>query len=178
MIHRQTERLLLRNFTTADLEDMLEITQQYEASEMGQYDQPYPQTAEGLRPILEYLSAGDEFAAVEHKSQGKMIGLIQFQAKTGYGDGVVRGFGYTFNANYQGKGYATEACKEALDYLFGELHIDKCVAGTAKVNVRSRQLLDKLGFIEVGEKVTHFRENEKGEPINFEYILYEFTRDQ
>jgi [ribosomal protein S5]-alanine N-acetyltransferase len=178
MILRETERLILRNFNSDDLEDMLEITRQYERSEMGKYDQLYPQTAEELKPVIDYLSSGDYFAAVELKSQGKVIGLIQFQLKKDYVNEVVRGFGFNFNANFHGKGYATEACKEALEYLLGELQIDKCTAGTAAVNTRSRKLLDRLGFKEVGEKTTHFREDADGVPIKFLYTLYELTREQ
>lgn len=178
MIHRQTDQLILRNFSSDDLEDLLEITQQYEASEMGKYDQPYPQTTEGLRPILDYLSSGDEFAAVELKSQGKLIGLIQIQWKKEYIGEVVRGFGYNFNAHYHGNGYATEAGKDVLEYLLGELQVDKCVAGTAAVNATSRKLLDRLGFKEVGEKMTHFREDDTGAPIEFLYTLYELDREQ
>ena len=44
MISRETERLQLRNFTPDDWEAMLEISQQYEQTEMAQYDQQFPQT--------------------------------------------------------------------------------------------------------------------------------------
>ncbi len=173
MIHRETERLVLRNFTPLDLEDMLKITLQYEASEMGQYDQPYPQTAETMQPLLGFLSSGDEFAAVELKSENKLIGLIQIQQKKDYTEIVVRGFGFIFNSDYHGQGYAVEACNEALKYLFEDLKIDKVVAGTAAVNDRSRHLLGKLGFHQVGEKTTHFRKDVDGKPIEFLYSLYE-----
>ncbi|UYP43957.1 hypothetical protein NEF87_000242 [Candidatus Lokiarchaeum ossiferum] len=178
MIRLQTERLLLRNFTSNDLKDLLEITQQYEASEMGKYDQPYPQTAKELQPLLDYLSMGDEFAAVELKTQGKVIGLMQIQLKKDFVGEVVRGFGYNFNSNYHGQGYATEAGKEILKYVLGELKVDKCTAGTAAVNASSQKLLKKLGFKKIGEKMTHFRENINGLPIEFLYNLYELTREQ
>ena len=55
MIDRETERLRLRNFTVDDLEDMLEITQQYEKTEMAQYDQQFPQTIEGMKEVMGFL---------------------------------------------------------------------------------------------------------------------------
>lgn len=178
MINRETDRLKLRNFTKDDLEELLTISQQYERSEMGQYDQQYPQTVEGMREVMELLGSGDDFAAVELKSEQKVIGLIQFQRKKKFVDEVVHGFGYNFNSDYQGKGYASEACKEILVYLFEELRIDKCTAGTAAVNVRSRKLLEKLGFKQVEQKKTHFREDKDGNPIEFISTIFELTKEQ
>ena len=178
MINRETERLKLRNFTINDLEDMLELSQQYEATEMAQYDQQFPQTAEGMKEVMQFLSTGDGFAAVELKSNKKVIGLLQIQRKKKFMDEVVHGFGYIFNSEYQGKGYASEACKELLVYLFEELRIDRCTAGTAAVNVKSRKLLEKLGFKQVDQKMTHFRKDTDGNPIEFMYEIYDLTKEQ
>lgn len=178
MINRETERLKLRNLTINDLEDMLELSQQYEANEMAQYDQQYPQTVEGMNEVMEFLSTGDSFAAVELKSKQKFIGLLQIQRKKHFEDEVVHGLGYVFNSEYQGKGYASEACKEILAYLFEEMRIDKCTAGTAAVNVKSRKLLDKLGFKQVEQKKTHFRKDKDGNPIEFMYVIYDLTKEQ
>lgn len=173
MINRETERLLIRNFTLEDLDDMLEITQQYEQTEMSKYDQEFPQTREGMREVMNFLSSGDSFAAVVLKDNSKVIGLLQFQRKEKYLDEIVHGFGYIFNSNFQGKGYATEACKEILVYLFDELNIDRCIAGTAAVNAKSRKLLKKLGFELINEKETSFRKDVVGNPITFISTEYE-----
>lgn len=176
MINLETERLLLRNFEPNDWEDLLEITQEYEQSDMALYDQEYPQTSEGVKDILKFLGSGNEFAAVLVKNQPKVIGLVQFQRKKEYVDEVVHGLGGIFNSNFRGKGYAFEAFKIALKYLFEELGIDKCIAGTAVVNNKSRKLVERLGFREVTQKQVHFRKNSNGNPINFMYIIYEYTR--
>ena len=81
MITLETERLLLRNFKPTDWEDLLEITQQYEQSDMGQYDQEYPQTPEGIKELIPILSSSDEFTAIVLKNQPKVIGTVQFQRK-------------------------------------------------------------------------------------------------
>jgi len=143
---------------------------------MGQYDQEYPQTPEGIKEVVEILGSGDEFAAVVLKNQPKVIGLIQFQRKKDYVDEVVHGFGGIFNSDFQGKGYAFEAFKIVLEYLFEELGIDRCIAGTAVVNNKSRKLMERLGFREVIQKQVHFRNDSNGNPINFMYVIYEFSR--
>ena len=178
MINRETERLKLRNFTIDDLENMLELSQQYEKTDMAQYDQQFPQTVEGMKEVMEFLSTGNSFAAVELKSNKKVIGLIQFQRKKKPVNAIVHGFGYIFNSEYQGKGYALEACKEILVYLFEKLRIDRCIAGTAAVNVKSRKLLEKLGFKQVDQKKTHFRKDTDGNPIEFISTIYELNNEQ
>jgi len=178
VIKIESERLLLRNFQPTDWEDMLEISQQYEQTDdMAQYDQEYPQTPEGMKEVVEILGSGDEFAAVVLKNQPKVIGLIQFQRKKKYVDGVVHGFGAVFNSDFQGKGYAFESSKTALEYLFEELGIDRCIAGTAVVNTKSRKLTERLGFREVIQKQAHFRNDSTGNPIYFPYVIYELSRE-
>ncbi|MBK5115200.1 MAG: GNAT family N-acetyltransferase [Candidatus Heimdallarchaeota archaeon] len=175
MIKRETERLVLRNFTPDDWEAMLELSQQYEQTDMAQYDQQFPQTVEGMKEAVVWLSSGDSFAAVVLKSNQKMIGLVQFQRKEKFTSEVVHGFGYIFNSDYHGKGYATEACRNVLVYLFDELKIDKCIAGTAAVNTSSRKLLERLGFKKVNQKTAHFREDSDGNPIEFQTTEYALT---
>ena len=147
MIKLESERLLLRNFEPTDWEDMLEISQQYEQTDMAQYDQEYPQTPEGMKEVIGFLGSGDEFAAVVLKNQPKVIGLIQFQRKKKYVDEVVHGYGAVFNSDFQGKGYAFESAKTVLEYLFEELLIDRCIAGTAVVNTKSRKLTERFKVI-------------------------------
>ena len=176
MIKIESERLLLRNFEPKDWEAMLEISQQYEQTDMAQYDQEYPQTPEGMKEVVEILGSGDEFAAVVLKSQPKVIGLVQFQRKKDFVDEVVHGLGGIFNSDFQGEGYAIEAFKIVLDYLFEELEIDRCTAGTAVVNTKSRKLVERLGFREDTQKQVHFRKDSNGNPINFMYVIYEFSQ--
>ena len=177
MIRLESERLVLRNFELTDWEDMLEISQQYEQTDMAQYDQEYPQTPGEMKELVGILGNGDEFAAVVIKDQPKVIGLIQFQRKKQYVDEVVHGFGAVFNSDYQGKGYAFESSITALEYLFEELLIDKCVAGTAVANTKSRKLTERLGFREVTRKQVHFRNDSAGNPIDFMYVIYELSRE-
>jgi len=177
MIRLESERLVLRNFRPTDWEDMLEISQQYEQTDMAQYDQEFPQTPEEMKELVGILGSGDEFVAVVLKDRSKVIGLIQFQRKQKYVDEIVHGFGAVFNSDYQGKGYAFESSKTALEYLFEEVAIDKCVAGTAVVNTKSRKLTERLGFREVTRKQVHFRSDSAGNPINFMYVIYEMSKE-
>ena len=177
MINRETDRLHIRNFRDEDWIDLLEIAQKYEASEFAKYDHKWPQTAEGMKQAVDWFNSGDSFVAIELKADAKVIGLISFPKKESITDENVHDFGYVFNLDYQGKGYAFEGCMNILDYLFNELKIDKVVTGTAVVNKKSRELLERLGFKETGRKKHYFRKDSNNEPIEFLAAEYEMSID-
>ena len=54
--------------------------------------------------------------------------------------------GFTFAAAWQGRGYATEAVRRLLDYLFDELGKHRVVAACDARNVRSSALLRRVGM--------------------------------
>ena len=175
MISRETERLILRNFRMDDLDALLDIAQKYEATDVAIYDQPWPQTLGGMIEVITWLSSEDTFAAIELKDNSKLIGLLQFQRKEAFPDEIVHGFGYVFDSDYHGKGYAKESCVNILEYLFNDLKAAKVTAGTAVPNKSSRKLLKKLGFTEVSRKKTHFRKDSAGNPIEFLSAKYELS---
>ena len=167
MINRETERLLIRNFKKNDWEDLLEMVQQYEASELAKYDYQWPQTAEEIRGVVNWFGKGDSFVAVELKSENKVIGFISLVHNDKITDEKVHSLGYIFNSNYHNKGYAYESCMNILEYLFTELEINRIITGTAVKNERSCNLLNKLGFFEKGQENKSLRMDKEGNPIEF-----------
>jgi RimJ/RimL family protein N-acetyltransferase len=63
--------------------------------------------------------------------------------------------GCTLDKNYQGKGYATEALKEMINYLFNELNKHRIVGSIDPRNLKSIELVERLGF----RKEAHFKES-------------------
>jgi ribosomal-protein-alanine N-acetyltransferase len=177
MIYRETNRLHIRNFRNEDWVDLLEIAQKYENSEFAKYDHKWPQTADEMKQAVDWFSAGDSFVAIELKADEKVIGLISLPKNESITDENVYGFGYVFNLDYQGKGYAIESCMNILDYLFNEIKIDKIITGTAVVNKKSCELLERLGFKETSRKKHHFRKDSNNKPIEFLAAEYEVSAD-
>jgi len=60
--------------------------------------------------------------------------------------------------------------------MFRELEAEIVIAGTAKVNKPSNNLINRLGFEFVGEKNISFRKDEKGNPIEFVGVDYSLMR--
>ena len=63
--------------------------------------------------------------------------------------------GCTLDKNQQGKGYATEALKETMNYLFNKLNKRRVIGSIDPKNMKSIELVERLGF----RKEAHFRES-------------------
>ena len=174
IINLETERLIIRNFCASDWEDLAELAIKYEKTELAKYDEgPWPSDTAEYKTIVKQMGEADNFLAVILKENRKLIGLIYKAPK----DEKRIEFGFNFNIDYQGKGYATESCKKAIDYIFNILNIRVISAGTAKLNQPSNKLLKKLGFIKINDKIIAFRKDEEGNPIEFEAIDYSLKRE-
>ena len=63
--------------------------------------------------------------------------------------------GYTMNPEYRNKGYAKEALREIIDYLFSTLNKHRITASIDPLNEASIRLIEKLGF----RKEAHFKKS-------------------
>ena len=61
-------------------------------------------------------------------------------------DPAIRGVGWLIDPKYQNKGYATEAAKAMIDFMFKECKIKKIITGAAIGNPASWKVMEKLGF--------------------------------
>jgi RimJ/RimL family protein N-acetyltransferase len=59
-------------------------------------------------------------------------------------DGFQAELGYTFSPEFQGKGYASEAVRAVIDYLFAELSKHRITGSVDPDNLKSIKLLEKL----------------------------------
>lgn len=148
----QTDRLTLRNFAPEDWRDLHEMIVQYQASEYAPYDHKWPTSQEEIQGIARWFSTGDGYLAVCLRTTGKVIGFVALNERNEE-DGSARNLGYVFNVCYHGQGYATEACRAAIAYVFEGLGGTRFVTGTNVANLPSCRLLARLGFREVGEGI-------------------------
>ncbi len=80
--------------------------------------------------------------AVEEKASGKFIGRIGFLNPEGW-----PGFelGWTLASSAQGKGYATEGARRALEYAFKEMNRDHVISLIHPDNQPSIRVAERLG---------------------------------
>ena len=94
------------------------------------------------------------------KDTDTVIGQITCQPKDEEPENI-RDVGWYIDPNYQRQGYATEAAKKVLDFMFHEVEITDIKTSAAEINPASWKIMEKLGFQYVGEKEsTYFKDNE------------------
>ncbi len=171
----ETDRLIIRNFSEDDWEDLYEYLSQ---KEVLRYEPGGPSSQEECRQMAADRSKGNSFWAVCLKENGKMIGHLYFQ-QTEPAEFLTWELGYIFNPSYYRKGYATEASKRIVRYAFDELGAHRIVAMCNPENTASWRLMERLHMRREGcfIKKAFFRRNEEGSPIwhdAYEYaILHE-----
>ncbi|NLR91719.1 GNAT family N-acetyltransferase [Flammeovirga agarivorans] len=87
------------------------------------------------------------------KKLGKVIGDIGIHFLEEESQQV--DIGYTLHQSFQGKGYATEAVGRVIDYLFIDLNKHRITASLDPENIKSIQLLERIGF----RKEAYFKES-------------------
>lgn len=142
----ETERLLLREISYKDLEDM------YEYSKL-----PYVGPSAGWEPhrsikdterVIEIFLNKRRYGqlgvfAIVLRSESKMIGTVELHS---YIPGFKAELGYTVNPNYWGKGYATEASIAMLNYGFRKLNLTRIESTTFIDNYPSKRVCEKIGL--------------------------------
>ena len=91
------------------------------------------------------------FLKPEYAENGKEEIIGQVTAQENGEDITVRDVGWYIDPKYQGKGYATEAAKAMIDYMFKEAGINSISSGAVKDNIASCKMFEKLGFNKIGE---------------------------
>ena len=168
----ETERLLIRSFTLADLETVYQLLD----LELGEADLGYDHSKalderekwlrwtvinEAELAKLYQPPYGDR--AVCLKQTGQLIGACGYvpsfgpfeqlpsaQASTASSDLSHNtpefGLYYAFSPAFQGQGYATEAAQGLIEFAFAQLKLKRIVATTTYENTASIRVMEKLGM--------------------------------
>ena len=134
----ETARLLIREFSMDDAEDLQEILGDEETMKNSEEAYTLEKTKKFLKEFC--IESHGALAAV-HAECGKVIGYILFKET----EEKVYEMGWFFNRAYWRQGYAFEACSAVLDYAFGSLKARKIFAETIDA-VKSLPLMKKLGM--------------------------------
>jgi ribosomal-protein-alanine N-acetyltransferase len=84
--------------------------------------------------------------------------------------------GWRLSKEFWGKGYATEAAKEALKIAFNHLTIMKIYSFTSQSNARSRAVMERLNMVNTNRDFAH-PDVPVGSPLR-QHVLYELTKEQ
>ena len=171
------ERVLLRRFQPADVVEFVAYRSCAEVARFQSWDAPYPRD-EGERFIQEIANEHPDTAgawfqfAVALRSTGQMIG--DCAAMPHADDPRQCDIGFTISAEHQGHGYATEAVRMLLSYLFTARGKHRVTAYCDARNAASIALLERLGMRREG----HLRESTWAKGEWTDDLLYGLLRDE
>ena len=144
----ETERLILDPIKESDKEDYF-INISHDKKVLETFICRYAETLEDL-DFSSYPGRSDLFA-VRLKETARLIGIVDFFDETGDSCEI----GYGIGSEYWGHGYATEAVRRFLEYLFYEKGMHTVYASFFTGNDASRRVMEKCGMT-----YDHFSEKE------------------
>lgn len=141
----KTDRLLLRKFTPGDAEAIFNAWTRDER--VAKYTSWYAhKNIADTRAYVEYIISKNSLSDYNWiiESDNKVIGSICVC----YSDEEleIAGIGYLVGYEYWGNGYATEAARAVVKFLFENVKYRKIIAGCDSENVGSSKVMEKLGM--------------------------------
>jgi len=171
-IQIDTSRLMLRKL---DRKDLLDVFNYRSLKSVSQYQSFLPTSLEDMEIFYRSMARVPNIPntwfqlAIILKNKNILIGDIGIHFLKI--DNQVE-IGYTLSPNYQGQGYAFEAVSSVITYLFSDLKKEMIIASVDKDNIKSINLLHKLGF---KQKVPIVGENLNSEyPDDYIFILLKY----
>ena len=149
-VHLMTQRLVLRRFTMADVDNLVELDGDPEVMLFitGGLPTPREEIEQVILPAwFAWYGTSTHlgFWAAELKTTGRFIGWFHFRPGAGHDDDEPE-LGYRLRRAAWGTGYATEGCRALIDHGFAEHGVRRVLAETMVVHTASRRVMEKCGL--------------------------------
>jgi RimJ/RimL family protein N-acetyltransferase len=165
----ETPRLILRDFTPADLDRLAELCANDGFMQFSAKGPVSRQEAETLfERIHARMRSGEptQFAVITRATR-ELIGYCGFFLQNVDGVDEIE-IGYRLHPDWWGGGLATEAARAVRDYAFGTLELERVISIIHPGNLRSQRVAEKNGLTK--EKETCFK--------GMDVWIYALTRPQ
>ena len=145
--HIETNRMVLRAFRIDDLDEHVAILSDWQVTKWLSDTIPFPYKRTDGEEFIENdqddFAKGDNvhFSIIEKTTMRHMGGIRLFSAKSSKCE-----IGYWLGSDFWHKGYAVEILSAMINWLKSEGVVKNIVAVTAKNNIASQKLLEKVGF--------------------------------
>jgi ribosomal-protein-alanine N-acetyltransferase len=141
-----TKRLLLRNISPEDAEFFYQVFSNARVCEYLFDEEPIQSVDEAMKWIGIYNNDAiyHNRWVIINKTNGLRLGTCGFH-NWNYQYNRVE-IGYDLLPEYWGKGYMNEALTKAIEFAFSEMKINRIAAHIYPENIRSINVVEKLGF--------------------------------
>lgn len=173
MIQIDTERLIIRNFQESDASGLFEYLSHprvncFLSDKLNSLEEAVEDAKRRSGEELEF--------AVCLKGSGKVVGNL-FAKKE---ESDTYSVGWQFNQIIEGKGYASEAAKAYLTYLFENKAARRIYAYVEETNLRSQKLCERLGMRKEGcfKEFISFTQGPNGVPMYENTMQYAILKKE
>jgi RimJ/RimL family protein N-acetyltransferase len=148
-VRLETERLVLREWRDADRDAFAAIVADPRVMRFYVSTRTREQADAWVDKMIAGHARGSaHFMAVERRSDGALLGLtgtadMDFAVPTSPRTEI----GWVIGKQYWGQGYAPEAARASLAHAFDVLHLPEIVAFTARLNLPSQRVMEKIGMV-------------------------------
>ena len=154
-IELQTDRLLLRQFRSSDVEDVLVYRDDAEFSHyLPHIPQPFTRRDAEEFVARNMAERWNEFPTFAVILQGTVIGTVNLDVNQA---DCIAMLGFAIGRAHWGKGIGSEAVRAAVAWSFDAFGLAKISATTDARNVRSQRLMERLGMQLEGRLRSHER---------------------
>ena len=143
-----SQRLGFRNWKSTDIEDLYEINSDKRVMEFFPNVATKKQTVDFVeRMQAQFANKGFCYFAVDKLENNEFIGFIGLSEQTFDSEFTpCIDIGWRIKFSEWNKGFATEGAKRCLDYAFNDLKIKNIYSIAPKVNIKSEQVMLKIGL--------------------------------
>jgi RimJ/RimL family protein N-acetyltransferase len=173
-----TARLLLRRWRETDREPFAALNA--DPAVLEHFPGPLSRKASDTlvdRINAQWESAGWGLWAVEAPGAAPFIGFVGLSPTDYVNGSPMVEVGWRQARAHWGRGYATEAAREALRFGFEDLELPEIVSFTVPQNTRSRRVMERIGLVRdpTGD-FDHPRINPLAYPQLVRHVLYRIAR--
>ncbi|MDE6575844.1 MAG: GNAT family N-acetyltransferase [Opitutales bacterium] len=167
-----TDRLVLRGINSGDYDDFFATWNDRDAVYMLIYI-PWPTSKEQAIHYLHSLSYQASrqeglYWAITEPDAGRLMGVIGLTLESSFDRAELH---YWLAKPYWGKGYATEAAKRVIDYVFRDLNIHRLEVNCFSDNARSKRVIEKCGFQHEYLRKECLKKEGQYKDIDYYYLL-------
>lgn len=173
MVSLETRRLVLRSWREEDIEPFIAMGQDKNVMACFPGLLSRQQTLALVKRIQQHFSCyGYGLWAVERKDTKKFIGFAGLSHPSFDASFTpALEIGWRLASDQWGQGFAPELSQAILRFAFDELHLDEVVSFTARINIKSRRVMEKIGMSYDSSDDFDHPKVEEGHPLR-PHVLY------
>lgn len=160
MIYLETDRLILRDYATGDLDDYYILkTDDQTMYYMQDIKLDSVESAkEDFANVMKDMASNERkfyFLRMELKETHDQVGSIGYTVTDITPVGKLVHMGYFTLPRFWGNGYTTEALKKVIEYAFTTDNVYRITTGCLAENIGSERVMQKCGMIKEAEHVDY-----------------------